>query len=115
AGSQQVIHLPALAQELRIYRKTRHEASLGLRLWPDGIVETGKAHAPGRLVQRSKRFNQPPGSVGSQRSIARMQIISHALHMQLHTQDTFHPDIDGQRTLLIPRVRLPETGISYEP
>ncbi len=70
AGSQQVIHLPTLAQELRIDRKTRHEAALGCCWWPDGIVETGNAYSPGRLMQGSKRFNQPPSSVGSQRSIA---------------------------------------------
>ena len=60
----------ALAQELRIERETLYEAALGFCWWPDGIVETGNAHSPGRLVQGSKRFNQSPGSVGSQRSIA---------------------------------------------
>src|SRR5437588_8248250 len=43
-----------------------------------------------------------------------MKIIGHALYTQFHTQETFQPGSDGNRTLLIPRARLPETGISLQ-
>src|SRR5712692_7944058 len=43
-----------------------------------------------------------------------MKIISNALHTQFHTQETFQPGSDSNRTLLIPRARLPETGISLQ-
>src|SRR6266568_3778954 len=43
-----------------------------------------------------------------------MKIIGNALHTQFHTQETFQPGSDGNRTLLIPRARLPETGISLQ-
>src|SRR5579872_858342 len=43
-----------------------------------------------------------------------MQIISHALHTQFHTQDTFQPGSKSNSALLIARARLPETGISLQ-
>src|SRR5438477_6013055 len=43
-----------------------------------------------------------------------MKIIGNALHTQFHTQETLQPGSDGNRTLLIPRARLPETGISLQ-
>src|SRR2546423_10616775 len=43
-----------------------------------------------------------------------MKIIGNALHTHFYTQLTFQPGSDGNRTLLIPRARLPETGISLQ-
>src|SRR6266487_6911472 len=43
-----------------------------------------------------------------------MKIIGHALHTQFHTQETFQPGSDGNRTLLIARARLPKTGIGLQ-
>src|SRR6266566_6597233 len=43
-----------------------------------------------------------------------MKIIGNALHTQFHTQETFQPGSDGNRTLLITRACLPETGISLQ-
>src|SRR5947209_16636439 len=43
-----------------------------------------------------------------------MKIIGNALHTQFHAQETFQPGSDGNRTLLIPRARLPETGVRLQ-
>src|ERR1700726_435932 len=43
-----------------------------------------------------------------------MKIIGNALHSQFHTHYTFQPGSDSNRTLLIARARLPETGISLQ-